>query len=109
MLFRSCVELQPKELRTLEVLEETGRHIFGAYDPNDVLFRRKIYEIDREGMSLKIYLPFADKEELRLEQDRNELVVGVRNECRRFPVPAEFAGREITGAKFAEGYLRITF
>ncbi len=106
---RFCVELQPKELRTLEVLGETGRHIFGAYDPNDVLFRRKIYEIDREGMSLKIYLPFADKEELRLEQDRNELVVGVRNECRRFPVPAEFAGREITGAKFAEGYLRITF
>ena len=65
--------------------------------------------MDREEMSLKIYLPFAYKEELRLEQDRNELVVGVRNECRRFPIPTEFAGREILGAKFEDGYLRILF
>ncbi len=54
-------------------------------------------------------MPFADKEELRLEQDKNELVVGVRNESRRFPIPAEFAKKEITGAKFEGGYLNIQF
>jgi arsenite-transporting ATPase len=44
-----------------------------------------------------------------LEQDKNELLVGVRNENRKFPIPAEFAGSEITGAKFEEGYLNIKF
>ena len=106
---RFYVELQPKELRTLEVLEEAGGYIFGECDPDNVLFCKEIYEVDQEGMSLKIYLPFAYKEELRLEQDRNELIVGVRNECRRFPIPAEFAGRDISGAKFEDGYLRILF
>lgn len=106
---RFYVELLPKELRTLEVLEEAGGYIFGECNPDEVLFQKEIYEIDREGESLRIYLPFAGKEELLLEQDGNELIVGVRNECRRFPVPAEFAGREIAGARFADGYLRIGF
>ena len=57
----------------------------------------------------KIYLPFAEKEDLRLEQDKNELVVGVRNESRKFPIPSEFAEKEIAGAKFEEGYLNIQF
>ena len=106
---RFYVELLPKALRTLEVLEAAGGYIFGECNPDEVLFQKEIYEIDREGESLRIYLPFAGKEELLLEQDGNELIVGVRNECRRFPVPAEFAGREIAGAKFADGYLRIGF
>ena len=45
----------------------------------------------------------------RLEQDKNELVVGVRNESRKFPIPSEFAEKEIAGAKFEEGYLNILF
>jgi len=106
---RFYVELQMKELRTLKVLRALGARIFGTCDPDAVLFRQKIYEIDREGRSLTIYLPFAYKEELRLEQDENELLVGVRNENRRFPIPAEFAGMEISGAKFKEGYLTIRF
>lgn len=103
------VELQQQELRTLEILSRVGDRIFEECDPDDVLFQREIYEIDKAGKSLKIYLPFAEKEELRLEQDKNELLVGVRNENRKFPIPAEFTGMEITGAKFEEGYLNIRF
>ncbi len=106
---RFYVELLPKELRTLETLEEVGGYIFGDCDPNDVLFQKEIYVVDREGKSMKIYLPFAQKEELRLEQDRNELVVGVRNESRKFPLPSDFFGKEISSAKFEDGYLSISF
>lgn len=106
---RFYVELQPQELRTLEILKRTGEQIFAECDPDEVLFRREIYEIDPEWKSLKIYLPFADKGELRLEQGDRELLVGVKNEIRRFPVPAEFAGQEIIGAKFEDGYLHIRF
>ncbi len=106
---RFYVELQPQELRTLEILKRTGEQIFAECDPDEVLFQREIYEIDPERKSLKIYLPFADKGELRLEQGDRELLVGVKNEIRRFPVPAEFAGQEIIGAKFEDGYLHIRF
>lgn len=106
---RFYVELQQRELRTLEMLESIGEQIFKECNPNDVLFQQKIYEVNAEEKSLRIYLPFADKKELRLEQDKSELLVGVRNEKRRFPIPPEFAGLEAAGAKFEEGYLNIRF
>ena len=88
---RFYVELQQRELRTLEMLEGVGEEIFKEQNPNEVLFRQKIYEVNIEEKSLRIYLPFADKKELRLEQEKNELLVGVRNENRRFPIPPEFS------------------
>lgn len=106
---RFYLELQQRELRTLEMLESVGTQIFSGCDPNDVLFQQKIYEVDIEEKKLRIYLPFASKTELRLEQEKNELLVGVRNENRRFPIPPEFVGMEVAGAKFEEGYLTIQF
>lgn len=106
---RFYVELQQQELRTLKILEKVGEHIFDGYNPDEVLFKKEIYEINKVKKSLRIYLPFADKKELRLEQDKNELIVGVRNESRRFLVPMEFAEQEIIGARFEEGYLKIMF
>ena len=46
---------------------------------------------------------------MNLEQAGGELVVGIRNESRRFPVPTDFTDKEIMGAKFEEGYLNICF
>ena len=106
---RFYVELQDGEIRTMEVLKDVGDKIFGDFDPSAVLFEKEIYSVDTENSALRIYLPFADKEELRLEQDKNELIVGVKNESRKFPVPREFAGLDIASAKFADGYLNIKF
>ena len=106
---RFIFELLPKELRTLNVLAEVGEQIYGDRDPDDVFFKQDIYITDSGNKCLKIYLPFAVKEELILEQDKGELSVGVKNERRKFPIPAEFAGRDISGAKFEDGYLTITF
>ncbi|MBR4760986.1 MAG: ArsA family ATPase [Lachnospiraceae bacterium] len=106
---RFYVELLPKELRTLDVLSQAGADIFGETDPDEVLFKQEIYTVQNEESTLKIYLPFARKEELILNQDREELVLGVKNELRRFPVPRAFSGMDIAGAKFDEGYLYIRF
>lgn len=106
---RFYVELQQSEIRTLDVLRELGEQIFAKCNPDDILFSKEIYEVDREERILRIYLPFADKEELCLEQAQRELAVGVRNEKRRFPIPPEFVGWEIEGAKFEDGYLHIRF
>ncbi len=106
---RFYVELQQQELRTLNVLKRVGEQIFKDCDPDDVLFKKEIYRIDRENKCLIIYLPFAEKDEMRLEQFNRELLLGVRNESRKFPIPDEFAEMDITGAKFEEGYLHIRF
>ncbi len=106
---RFYVELQQQELRTLDILEKVGDAIFAEIDPDEVLFKKEIYSSNNEERWLKIYLPFAEKEELRLEQDKNELVVGVRNESRKFPIPIEFTEKEIEGARFEDGYLYIQF
>ena len=106
---RFYVELQQKEIRTLETLEEMGELIFKESDTNAVLFEETIYEVDAKAGLLRIYLPFAGREDLNLEQGNRELVVGVRNEYRRFPMPAEFSEKEIAGARFEGGYLNILF
>ena len=103
------LELQKDELRTLERLQGVGEILFQDQDPKAILFRKEIYVVDAKEGILKVYLPFADKEDLRLEQDQNELILGVKNEIRKFQIPAEFTKKEIQGAKFEEGYLRIQF
>ena len=103
------VELQQKEIRSLDVLCEMGKEIFGETDPDEVLFKKEIYIIDTENSCLRIYLPFAEKDELLLEQQDQELVVGIKNERRRFPLPEEFKDKEIEGASFEDGYLKIRF
>ncbi|MBP3806824.1 MAG: ArsA family ATPase [Eubacterium sp.] len=103
------VELQDSELRTLEVLRRIGGEIYESTDPDDVLFKKEIYISDKEERTLKIYLPFAEKDELELEQVGTELLVGVRNERRRFPKPTEFEEYAVAGARFEDGYLCIRF
>lgn len=103
------VELQDSELRTLEVLRRIGGEIYESTDPDDVLFKKEIYISDKEERTLKIYLPFAEKDELELEQVGTELLVGVRNERRRFPIPTGFEEYAVAGARFEDGYLCISF
>ena len=103
------VELQDKELCGIWALQEVGNDIYGESNPNDILFKENIYKIEKEEKTLQIYLPFANKEELSLEQIEDELIIGVKNEVRRFLVPKEFLKEEIKGAKFENGYLNIRF
>lgn len=103
------VELQDSELRTLDVLRRIGREIYESSDPDEILFRKEIYISDKEEKTLKIYLPFAEKDELELEQVGTELCCGIRNERRRFPIPSEFEEYAVAGAKFEDGYLCIKF
>lgn len=106
---RFYLELQKEEVRTLPVLREVGQLLFKGRDISEVLFDREIYRVIKEGETIlfKILLPFAEKEELELAQNGTELVLGVKNEIRRFMLPAEAKEREIKKAKFEDGYLFV--
>ena len=103
------VELQDSELRTVDDLGRIGDLMFKGMQPDAVLFKKEMYRVDSAAHTLTIYLPFAAKEELELNQDGSEITVGVKNERRRFPVTAEFRELNVAGAKFSEGYLKIYF
>ena len=62
------VELQEKELRTVDDLARIGELMFKDVKPEDVLFTKEMYRVDSIGQTLTIYLPFADKEDLELNQ-----------------------------------------
>ncbi len=108
---RFYLELQKVEICTLPILEEVSKTIFGDIDPIDVLFKEDIFTIERNknGVNMKILLPFANKEELSLDQNGNELILSIKNERRRFTLPLELSNMEISGAKFEGGSLIISF
>lgn len=105
------LKLQDHEVRTLPSLRHVGELMFGQEDITKVLFREDIYTVthDEDTIVLRVLLPFAEKEELDLRQDNSELILSIRNETRRFPLPLEVVKKEITGAKFTDGYLNIRF
>lgn len=108
---RYYLKLQKSEIRNIEVLKKVGGELFEDNDIAKVLFKKDIFTIEKrkESTTMKILLPFADKRELDLRQDKNEIVLSVKNETRRFPLPVNLYEKEITGAKFIDGYLLINF
>lgn len=105
------LELQKGEICSLEDLKKTGNLLFGETDPSRIFFKEEIYKaiLQGEEKKLVILLPFADKGDLELRQAGSELVLGVRNEVRRFPLPVKMQKCEILGAKYEAPYLTIWF
>lgn len=103
--------LQESEVRTLPMLQHIGQLLFADQDITKVLFQEDIYTIshEEEAVVLHILLPFAEKEELDLRQDETELILSVKNQIRRFPLPLEVMKKDIMGAKLKDGYLNIHF
>jgi arsenite-transporting ATPase len=103
------LELQKGEIRTIPILEMAGKRMFGETDIAGVLFQSKIFNVikTQDGPVLKIYLPFAEKSEMDLRQNGNEIILSIKNETRRFIVPREFSNKTISSAKFEDGYLLI--
>lgn len=103
--------LQKRELTTLPLLKQAAYELFGDINIEEILFCQEIYKIiNEDGLKqIKIYLPFADKEELDLKQKENEVIISIKNISRCFPLPKEFRNHQIISAGFQEGYLTLTF
>lgn len=105
------VNLQNTELRTVKTLCTVGAEIFKKDNPENVLFSQEIYRYEKvdDSFIIYIYLPFAEKKELELNQTEGELILGIKNEVRRFPLPIEARSKEIRSARFEDGYLQISY
>lgn len=105
------MEFMKNELRTVERLEQAARMIYGEINPMEVLFRDTIFTVDKvEGTYwLRIVLPFVDKKDLELVQKGEELSLSIKNQHRNFILPSKIKDKQVTGAKYEDGKLNISF
>jgi len=103
-------ELDQYELKSLPLLMKASE-LYGNTKPEEVLHVTQSFQLDREGerYHLSIALPFAEKEELELEQKGEDMIITIKNERRIYTLPDVVKGREIERAKLENGRLRIQF
>lgn len=99
------------EVVGLEMLDKMGRAIFNDADPSDVFFHGKVQTIEQHstGFTLKMPLPFANKDQVDLMQTGDELVVQVGDYKRNLILPRALATLQVAGAKLDNGELSISF
>lgn len=105
------LELQKKELKSLPVLANTAGILYQDQDPSNVFSLEKIYTFNKteEGCLMEIALPFISKKEMELNQKGGEIILGIKNERRRFLLPDSLKNKEIKSAKYEDGKLKIIF
>lgn len=106
-------ELMHSEVRNYELLLNMGESIFKEVSAEKVLFKDKIFEIEKsridESYYLNINMPFVDKNELNLLQNGDEISISIKNEKRNFVLPQKLQSKEIIKASYEDGKLRIQF
>ncbi len=104
------LELQDSEVVGLDRLGVVADLLHSGIDPAEVWYRgefSRLVRVDGE-VQLRLRLPEAEKTQLDLRQDGTDLIVAYRNEQRRIALPDSVAGREVAGARYADGELVLT-
>jgi fermentation-respiration switch protein FrsA (DUF1100 family) len=65
--------------------------------------------IDVAGRKVSLFLPGFDKKQVKLTQSGPEVTVEAGDQRRNILLPPELRGQPVTGAKFQESYLIISF
>ena len=69
----------------------------------------KPIEIDIAARQVRLFLPGFDKKQVKLTQSGPEVTVEAGDQRRNILLPSGLSGRTISGAKFQNGYLIISF
>ncbi len=113
------LELQEEEIRGLDMLERAADELYGkqdseqAVDPVEIFCRESAFRSEydpKSGLrSLVVSLPYAAKEEIRAEKEKEDLILHVRNEVRRLRLPDLMGSRDLLGWDFEDGTLTLRF
>jgi arsenite-transporting ATPase len=100
-----------QEMVGLERLEELGRALFGATDPQEFLYRGRPYWVQREngGYVLGLELPFASREDVSLSRSGDELVLQVGAWRRNLVLPRLLLDAPTQGARMEDNVLKVRF
>lgn len=132
-----CLKLQDREIRGLEALEKAAEELYGEnrtelhagengpmqetdaaererqVDPAGIFCREQAFRTEYDpgsGLrSLFVRLPYARAHEIRVEKEREDLLLRVRSEVRRLRLPDLLGSRQLIDWTFSEGTLVIRF
>ena len=99
----------------MEVLADVGGQLYGCpgrEDPTAVFCTEQSYRIERNledgSWVMTVKLPYMTADELSVTKEERGLLLGVRNETRRFRLIDKCSRRKLVGWKDEEGQLVIT-
>jgi arsenite-transporting ATPase len=93
------------------MLDRLGGELFGDDDPSRVMYAGIAREISQENgtTTLRIAVPFAEKDQISVKKVDQELVVSAGREKRTIILPPALARRAPAGAKLEDGSLLVAF
>lgn len=100
-----------REIIGQEMLGRLGDEVFSDSDPVSMGYDIQTQQITKEDGNyiFSIYMPFAEKKDLSLNQKADELIVRVGNVKRTITLPRTLLNYKIEGAKFENEILKIRF
>ncbi len=103
--------LHESEILGYQKLLNFGEDLYEGKDPTQIFSRHRTYEFLKEnGRNLvKLYLPFASKEEVELSKVGDELIIRIGNFKKNIVLPRAYALLEPQRARLEENHLRIDF
>lgn len=105
------VDLFPDQVVGAEAIERLGHSIYGDEDPAELFHSEQPYRFARDGDVAKVFirLPFADKEDIELSRNEDQLIVTVGNFKRYVSLPRSMTDREPIGAEMKDDTLCVKF
>ena len=93
------------------MLDRLGGELFGDDDPSRVMYAGIAREISQDNgtTTLRIAVPFAEKDQVSVKKVDQELVVSAGREKRTIILPPGLARRAPAGAKLEDGALLVAF
>jgi arsenite-transporting ATPase len=109
------LKLFESELKGIDMLESYGDQLFGNEDPRQVFYRGEPFNFETldESFSMKVKVPFTEKDDFDIERFGDQLTIKVRNEVGQLvnivPLPAATMGMKMSRAKLQGDELNILF
>ncbi len=103
-------DLRPESPRGEEALLDLAREVYGDRDPAGILSDGEPHAFSRDGGNfvLEVVVPFTSREELKLEQADDGIVIQLNGRHRLFPLPDEVGMREASNWSHDGRVLRVT-
>jgi len=100
-----------EEVFGIDRLRMIGDALYRNLDPTAILYHGQTYRLTNEGgrYLLDLRVPFADGQEIGVQQFGDELVIQLANQRRNYMLPKFLAYYRVEDARVEDGWYRVRF